>query len=141
MPTQPTLTPADTTRLKTQAQRIFHLMSTEPGWYTLGDLALKANASEAGASARLRDFRKPEWGGHQVDRRQLAYDNPLYWYRLRPNGPLLDGKRTTPTAKMQARERIEAWLFFNADRAHGEHDRINTYGEPLLVSDIIEMLK
>lgn len=102
MPTQPTLTFDDKVRLKTQAQRIFHLMSTEPGWYSLTMLAAKANASEAGASARLRDFRKPEWGNHHVDR--VRSFGGVYLYRLRPNGPLLDGQRTEPTAKMQARE-------------------------------------
>jgi hypothetical protein len=144
MPTQPTLTSSDISRLKTQAQRLFHFMSTNPGWYTLKELAVEAKASEAGVSARLRDFRKPEWGNHDVDR-TLATKScescPVYHYFLTPNGPLLDGKRTVPTAKMQARERIEQWIELHPNRAFVNNEGYGTPGMRMLVSDIREILK
>jgi hypothetical protein len=134
---QPTLTPADTTRLSTQAQRIFLLMGDHGHWWTLPILARKAHASEAGASARLRDFRKPEWGSHMVDRRQFN-DDTIWWYRLTPNGPLLDGKRNAPTAKMEARERVTAYL----DALHpGNHILSYMEGNQLLTADLRELLK
>ena len=141
--TQNPLTPDDKIRTKTQAQRVFELMTNEPGWYTLPLLADELQISEAGASARLRDFRKPEWGGHQVDKRRTEAGS-LWWYRLIPNGPLLDGKRNAPTAKMEARERVTAYLdarshsFFPAEHSN----TIVAYdSKPLLTTDLRELLK
>ena len=131
--TQPTLTTKDKARLTTQAQRVFTLMKEHPGWWTLKSLALQTHTSEAGASARLRDFRKPEWGSHQVDRRRI--DN-VYWYRLIANGPLLDGKRNAPTAKMEAREFLQAWL----DKT-SELDYQRTSWEQTFETSLRELLK
>lgn len=49
----------DHERLQTALDRVFHLMS-DGRWRTLATIALEARTSEAGASARLRDFRKPD---------------------------------------------------------------------------------
>ena len=36
-------------------------------WYTLKELAFVAGITEAGASARVRDLRKPQYGGFTID--------------------------------------------------------------------------
>ena len=104
-------------------------------------LAKTCTASEAGVSARLRDFRKAEWGSHQVKRIRSNDLSLSYWYRLIPNGPLLDGKRNTPTAKTEARERVTAFLVHRGLWQTNEHYQISTYGPPLLASDLRELLK
>lgn len=50
-------------------------------WITLADLSAKANASEASVSARLRDFRKPQYGSMTVERRHVK-GTGRYEYRL-----------------------------------------------------------
>ena len=139
MQTQPTLTTKDKARLKTQAQRIFAVMSDGTYW-SLYRLSRFVDASEAGVSARLRDFRKPEWGSHTVKRTKLG-SGSIWCYRLIPNGPLLDGKRNAPTAKMEARERVTTYL---ADLSGSEViDSFWYAGElhRLLASDLRELLK
>lgn len=55
-------------------------------WWTFGDLQKELwhfydiHASEAGISARIRDLRKPEFGGHTIDRRKC--EGHLYEYRM-----------------------------------------------------------
>jgi hypothetical protein len=50
-------------------------------WRTLEEIAKRCNASEAGASARLRDFRKQAYGGFTVRRRRVSGTN-IYEYQL-----------------------------------------------------------
>lgn len=50
-------------------------------WWTLEALAKAVGASEASVSARLRDFRKPRFGGHTIERMRCG--NGLFMYRLR----------------------------------------------------------
>ena len=57
----------DRKRLDTAMERIFSTMQ-DKGWHTLRELADKGGCSEACASARIRDLRKPEHGGWRVDR-------------------------------------------------------------------------
>jgi hypothetical protein len=138
-----TLTEADKARHATQAERVFELMNGCRRYWTLAGISKALNISEAGASARLRDFRKPEWGGHTVLKQRMAFGNQ-WLYKLTPNGPLLDGKRNTPTAKTEARERVTAHLDYRGTYRGGialKHDRILAYGPPLLVSDLRELLK
>jgi hypothetical protein len=136
-----TLTTDDKARLATQAERVFNLMSLNNHLYwTLADISKWLNISEAGASARLRDFRKPEWGEHTVLKQRLRPGNQ-WCYKLVPNGPLLDGKRNTPTAKTEARERVTAFLVYRGLWQTNEHYQITTYGPPLLASDLRELLK
>jgi len=49
-------------------------------WHTLAELARLADASEASVSARLRDLRKPRFGGYVVEREYVA--GGLHRYRL-----------------------------------------------------------
>lgn len=50
-------------------------------WVTLPELQCALGGSEAGLSARLRDLRKPRFGGYTVDRKRI--DAGLFAYRVR----------------------------------------------------------
>lgn len=73
----------DDTRLMTALERV--VAATRNGdWFTLKRLAFEARCSESGASARLRDLRKPKHGDRygvievQSERRQGG----LWLYRV-----------------------------------------------------------
>ncbi|HEX6038881.1 hypothetical protein [Longimicrobium sp.] len=53
-------------------------------WRTVPELAVLAGCTEAGASARLRDLRKPKFGRFTVERRPIApvWTPRLYEYRV-----------------------------------------------------------
>jgi hypothetical protein len=75
----------DRERLTGQLERVKRFMLDRRGYATLADIALAARCSEASASARLRDLRKPRFGAHQVDRRRVPGAHGLFEYRvLRP---------------------------------------------------------
>lgn len=69
----------DAIRLGTQLHRVFTLMA-DGKWRTLAEIQRNCGGSDASVSARLRDFRKPRFGGHKVDRRRRA--GGLFEYRL-----------------------------------------------------------
>lgn len=73
----------DHARLSTQLRRVTTLM-LDGNWHTLAWLAAHADGSEASVSARLRDLRKPRFGGWQVERRRV--EGGLFAYRLAPSG-------------------------------------------------------
>lgn len=50
-------------------------------WRTLADMAAETGCPEASISARLRDFRKPRFGGLTIDREYVG--DGLWRYRLR----------------------------------------------------------
>jgi hypothetical protein len=75
----------DKHRLNCQLRKVFDFMR-DSKWYTLREIALAVGGSESGVSARLRDFRKPRFGGHTVERRRV--DGGLFQYRLVANGEL-----------------------------------------------------
>jgi hypothetical protein len=52
--------PLDQERLETALGRVYELMK-DGQWRTLREIAQATGVSEAGASARLRDFRKPKF--------------------------------------------------------------------------------
>lgn len=75
----------DSVRLSKQAQLVFDLM--RDGQYrTLAEIVRAIGCgSEAGVSARLRDFRKQKFGGFEVDRRRRGVENDgVFEYQLRP---------------------------------------------------------
>jgi hypothetical protein len=76
-------TPNNTPRLARQVVRVQDLMR-DGVWRTLRDIAATALCSEASASARLRDLRKPEFGGYNVERRKTAVPG-VYEYRIGPD--------------------------------------------------------
>lgn len=69
----------DLSRLNAQAADVYRYMS-HGEWRTLADIAHNTGHPEASVSARLRDLRKPKFGGFTVDRRYIA--NGQYQYRL-----------------------------------------------------------
>jgi hypothetical protein len=59
----------DQVRLSRQADAVFRIMS-DGAWRTLEEIAEMVNVPTQSVSARLRDFRKPRFGGHNVKRRR-----------------------------------------------------------------------
>lgn len=93
----------DGARLGSHLERVLALMQ-DGGWWTLVDLATEAGCSEASASARLRDLRKPKFGGHHVERKHV--ENGLWKYRLvrrRPGDPA----EARSASRTQAEPRVE----------------------------------
>ena len=54
-----------------QLSKVLALM-LDGNWRTLEQIERATGASQASASARLRDFRKAKFGGHTVNRRRAA---------------------------------------------------------------------
>ena len=106
-------------RLANQITRVFAAMS-DGQWHSMYAIAQKAHAPESSVGARLRDLRKPRFGGHTVERK-LVTDTGLYDYRLIPNGPLLDGKGAR-SPKADARRRLRALLDASKRNAHPPPD-------------------
>lgn len=71
----------DQARLASMLHRVQAVME-DRDWHTLGELARISGGSEAAVSARLRDLRKPRFGGHTVERRYVAHG--LWEYRYQP---------------------------------------------------------
>jgi len=69
----------DRERLKTLMGRVAAKMSAG-GWWTITELARVCGGTEPSVSARIRDLRKPRWGGHKVERRRVG--KGLWWYRM-----------------------------------------------------------
>lgn len=59
--------------------RVFHLMC-DSKWHTLNDISKTLQLQPTGVSARLRDLRKPQFGGFVVLRKYTG--NHVYKYRL-----------------------------------------------------------
>lgn len=73
----------DYERLNAQARRVWDVMECGE-WMPLSEIAARTGDPEASISARLRDFRKPRFGGHVVERRRTPRDGGLWLYRLVP---------------------------------------------------------
>lgn len=69
----------DGSRLAEQTKAVFSVMK-DGQFRTLSSLAQMTGAPEASVSARLRDLRKPRFGGHTVNRQYLG--NGLFQYQL-----------------------------------------------------------
>lgn len=79
----------DGPRLARQLNRVKTLM-LDGHWRTLRQIAYVVGGSEAGISARLRDLRKPKFGGYLVERRRsrdAAADAGLWEYRVQFRRP------------------------------------------------------
>ena len=86
MSTQPTLFDGKTfsperdgARLGAQLEAVRSYMLGH-GWVTLGQIVAAVGGSAPGVSARLRDLRKPRFGGYTVERRYVA--DGLWEYRV-----------------------------------------------------------
>jgi hypothetical protein len=75
----------DVPRLRRQLDRVRALMA-DGQWRTLRRIVAEcgggAMMSEAGVSARLRDFRKTKFGGYTVERRRVPNKRGLFEYRV-----------------------------------------------------------
>lgn len=71
----------DTIRLNDQMRRVADVMG-DSRWRTLREIAAVTGDPEASVSARLRDFRKPRFGGFVVLRRRREGGEGLWEYRL-----------------------------------------------------------
>lgn len=69
----------DSARLGEQMLAVLSVMA-DGQWRTLAAIASETNAPEASVSARLRDLRKPRFGGHTVNREYLR--RGLFQYQL-----------------------------------------------------------
>jgi len=74
----------DTRPLNKQAQDVWDALMGGEGWLSLRTLAQITTHPEASISARLRDFRKPRFGGHVVEKRRHPWRERQYVYRLVP---------------------------------------------------------
>lgn len=73
---------ADHARLSKQYERVFDLMR-DGSWRTLDEIARGTGDMHQSISARLRDMRKPKFGGHVVERQRRGDpSNGLFEYRL-----------------------------------------------------------
>lgn len=72
----------DTGRLNLQAEDVWRHMR-DGRWHTLNAISRATGHPEASISSRLRDFRKPRYGGHEVQRRRVTQG--LNAYRIVPN--------------------------------------------------------
>lgn len=78
----------DRKRLNRQYQAVWDAMA-DGRWYTLQDLHNATGYPEASISARMRDFRKPRNGGHDVEHRRG--DAGVWFYRLIIRQPVAAG--------------------------------------------------
>jgi len=72
----------DKSRLDKQRADVWRL-TKDSRWYTLSEIGKATGHPEASISARLRDFRKAQFGGHTVER--VYYHDGLWMYRVIPN--------------------------------------------------------
>lgn len=71
----------DRARLTGQLARVLACMS-DGKWRTLDEIAAwTGDSSVASVSSRVRDLRKPKFGGHAVERRRVG-ETGLFQYRL-----------------------------------------------------------
>jgi hypothetical protein len=73
----------DQARLTGQLARVKAAMA-DGHWHTLPWLATTVQGSEAGVSARLRDLRKPKFGGTPEDVKRRRVSDGLFEYRWMP---------------------------------------------------------
>ena len=75
----------DRARLTGLALRVFELMS-DGHWRTLGEIQSITGNSEGGVHARLRCFRRKEFGSHKVNRRRRGDPKSgIHEYQLEVN--------------------------------------------------------
>ena len=76
----------DYARLNAQQARVFDAIS-DGQWRTLREISAATGDPEASISARLRDFRKPDFGGLDIERRRRGTDaEGLHEYRIKGDG-------------------------------------------------------
>jgi hypothetical protein len=69
----------DEPRLGKQLKAVYEIM-LDGQWHTLQDLSNQTGSPEGSISARIRDLRKPKFGGHTVEHERISAG--LWHYRL-----------------------------------------------------------
>jgi len=69
----------DAARLAGLHERVFTFMRSG-NWHTLPEIQAACGGTESSVGARIRDYRKPRFGGHTVDREYVA--DGVWRYRL-----------------------------------------------------------
>lgn len=72
----------DFTRLTKQLERVHHVLRDNQ-WHSLSQISALTGDPESSVSARIRDLRKPKFGGQLVQHRRN--ETGLWEYRLNPN--------------------------------------------------------
>tara|TARA_R100001594_G_scaffold150445_1_gene211669 strand:+ start:756 stop:1046 length:291 start_codon:yes stop_codon:yes gene_type:complete len=72
-------TEKDEVRLTTLFDKVLELM-LDGHWRTLNEIAFQVGGQVQSVSARLRDARKPKFGGYQVERKRVG--GGLWIYRI-----------------------------------------------------------
>ena len=78
----------DGDRLSSQLKKVFWALQ-DGRWKMLSTLAEETSSPEASVSARLRDMRKPRFGGHTIESRRCGIGG-LWEYRM-----IIPGKTDT----------------------------------------------
>jgi hypothetical protein len=76
----------DGARLNEQCRKVYGFMA-DGCWHTPAEIETATGANWASASARLRDLRKPAFGGFRVERERAGDARGLFRYRLLPPLP------------------------------------------------------
>ena len=71
----------DYARLQSQLGRVYRVLQ-RGAWLTLPEIAAQTGDPEASISARIRDLRKPKYGGFEVHHRVREGHTGLWEYRL-----------------------------------------------------------
>ncbi len=72
----------DRSRLQSQLNSLKLYLSQDGGWHTLEALSGNLGHSIQSISARLRDLRKPKFGGYEIARRRVPGHRGLWEYSL-----------------------------------------------------------
>ena len=91
----------DGDRLRSQYARVWAAMADEQ-WHTPEELERITGYRWASINARTRDFRKPKFGGHAVDRERVPGQRGQHRYRLR----IRREPRDEPSWRMTVQERL-----------------------------------
>jgi hypothetical protein len=118
----------DDSRLARQLTAVRAFMS-DHGWHTLAEIALNVDAPEASVSARLRDLRKPRFGGLDIQRRYVG--TGLFEYAWAPDA-------SAPKEVGPAPEPVKVAVFVcqTCGKTAFENDMWSKWGKPQLVGEI-----
>jgi len=140
-PTTETDGEAQTSRLGRQLVRVYDVLK-DGKWHTLAEIADTTGAPEASIAARVRDLRKPRFGGFGIQREHTTHG--LHYYRLIPDtgiielvyDPAPEPRSYKPEARRRLRAFVDAYVHSGRPNFMASVD-----GCPLLIADIETMLK
>jgi biotin operon repressor len=140
-PTTETDGEAQTSRLGRQLVRVYDVLK-DGQWHTLAEIADATGAPEASIAARIRDLRKPRFGGFGIQTQHVG--DGLHRYRLVPDTGIIelvyDPAPEPRSYKPEARARLRA--FVHAYTSTGRPNFMASIdGCPLLIADIEAMLQ